>query len=152
MIYHHSLLDSVGILSHERILHDVVFTELTVLLGLHEGTERIFADIIVSGFLKSMVVDKIIKALSLVGNNFLGIGEAKVVYILNLCFIHSERSDGGTDGSCRSNDVSEVGLAVSELGSEETVHGVVETRDFGISHEHLERFEIRGIDVLEVGR
>ena len=51
----------VGVLSHVVILHDVIVLELTVVLGINEGTEGVLDDISMTLLLESVVVNQVIE-------------------------------------------------------------------------------------------
>lgn len=62
-----------------------------------------------------------------------------------------KRVVGGWEGLSGGDGISEGGIGVRELGSQEAVHARVEGGDFQVSEEHADGFVVVSIYFLEVG-
>lgn len=112
-----------------------------------------FGDLSVSGFLKSVIVDEGIERFDgTLVDNILSIfnshGESRV----DLFFAKVKWVKGRWNRSSWGDNVSEVGVFVSEFSSEETIHGVVERGDFEVSEKHTDRFIVFSFNLFKVSR
>jgi len=145
-----SLDGFVSVFSHVWVFHDVISFEFTIVLGLKERAICVFGNLSVTGLLKSMVVNEIIKGLWTFVNNILSIFKSHSESRVNLFFIKVKWIKTGWDRSSWGDNVSESGFLVSEFGSQETVHGVIEGRDFEVSEKHTNRFIVFSLDLFKV--
>jgi hypothetical protein len=81
---------------------------------------------------EGVVVNHVIQAGSGV-NGGEGILETKIPGLSHMLVIKVHWEDRGTNGSRRSNQMSEVGLAIGELCSQESIHRVIEGADLKVS-------------------
>lgn len=123
---------------------DVIVLELTILLGLSERSISVLHDAWVARLLESMVVDHVVqRRVGTVFDDCLGVFHAHGEGIVDLFGAHVLKIsikvnfkeniyatykwvNAGRDRARWGNDPSEVDAVVGELGSEETVHGVIE--------------------------
>lgn len=66
-----------------------------------------------------------------------GILESEIPGLIDMLAIKVHWEDRGTNGSRRSNEMSEVSLAIGELCPQESIHRVIEGADLEVSEQHL---------------